>query len=257
MSRSRPIIVISVIAILVWAMFAPPKPVRYFKTTVATLLSTPLEIIEDSFDYFEKISRLAYVDTEKNELKHEIAELRNKLVKREEILLENRRLRELLGFKKDLNRPSIAASVIGRDPNSWSSVVFIDKGAPDGVTMDMVVISGEGLVGRVRESGKVISKVMLINDIDSKVGAVIQHSREAGLLVGTPQGECKIVYLPLDSEVKAGDKVMTSGTGGVYPKGLLIGEVIKVEKERGGLYGSATVKPACRLSKLEEVLCIK
>ena len=113
------------------------------------------------------------------------------------------------------------------------------------------------LVGRVREAGKVMSKVMLINDIESKVGAIIQKNRDQGLLVGTPEGRCKLIYLAMDSDVEKGDKVMTSGMGGIFPKGLLIGQVTDVDKEQGRLYRYAIVEPSSELSKLEEVLCIK
>ncbi len=257
MLKPRSIIVIVIIAILIWTMLAPPKPIQRLKMTAAGIIRLPFKIIDDSLDYFEKISRLPYIDSEKIQLRQAIAELQHRLINYEEIQLENKRLRELLGFKKEAGRSSIPASVIGRDPNNWSSVVFIDKGASDGIRNDMAVISGEGLVGRVREAGKSMSKVMLINDIDSKVGAIVQGSRDSGLMIGTPQGGCKLVYLSLDSEIEAGDKVMTSGLGGIYPKGLLIGEVEKTAKERVSLYKSAIIKPAGRLSKLEEVLCIE
>jgi len=255
--KPRSIIVIVIIAILIWTMFAPPKPIQHLKMACVNIIRPLLKIIDNSFDYFEKISRLPYIDSEKIELRRKIAELQNKLIKREEILLENQRLRELLGFKREIDRSSIPASVISRDPNNWSSVVFIDKGERDGITKDMIVISGEGLIGRVREAGRSMSKVMLINDIDSKVGAIVQDSREVGLLIGTPKGECKLVYLSLDSKLDAGDKILTSGMGGIYPKGLLIGEVEKVARERGGLYKFAIVRPSGKLSKLEEVLCIE
>ena len=121
----------------------------------------------------------------------------------------------------------------------------------------MVVVSGRSLVGRVRESGKTMSKVMLINDIDAKVGAIVQEGRDQGLLIGTPEGRCKLIYISLDSSVKEGDKILTSGMGGVYPKGILIGRVTKVAKEQGRLYKYAIVEPSSELAKLEEVLCIK
>ena len=257
MLRPRLIVVIVITAILIWAMFAPPEPVKHLKRAIYSTARSPLKALDNLFDYFKKISRLPYADSEKTGLKRRIVELQNKTVKLDEIALENERLRELLGFKKEIEKQSIPASVIGRDPNNWSSVVFIDKGRGDGIRNDMVVISGNGLIGRIREPGEAMSKVMLINDIDSKVGAIVQNSRETGLLTGTAQGECKLIYLSLESEVSAGDKVLTSGMGGIYPKGLLIGEIIKVAKEKGRLYKFAIIQPSGKFSKLEEVLCIE
>jgi len=127
----------------------------------------------------------------------------------------------------------------------------------DGIFKDMAVVSSQGLVGRVREVGKTFGKVMLINDVNSKVACLLQRTREQGLLVGTPEGRCKLIYLSLEDDIAKGDTVITSGTGSIYPKGMLIGEVVYVAKERGRLYKYAIVKPYAELSKIEEVLCIK
>jgi rod shape-determining protein MreC len=197
------------------------------------------------------------MDPEKEDLRRRISELENELVELEEIAHENKRLRNLLGFKQEIEKFSIPALVIGRDPSNWSSVVFIDGGARDGIAKDMVAISGKGLVGRIREVGDSMAKVMLINDIDSKVGAIVQRVREQGLLVGTTEGNCKLIYLSLDADIVIGDKVLTSGMGGVYPKGIFIGHVVEVAKEKGRLYKYAVVEPSSKLSKLEEVLCVE
>ncbi|GAG14037.1 unnamed protein product, partial [marine sediment metagenome] len=146
--------------------------------SLTNIASSPLKIISNFFNYINRISRLPYADSEKLKLKNKLRKLEKELAELEEVLLENKRLRDLLGFKQGFRKSSIPALVIGRDPNNWSSVVFIDKGVEDGIVKDMVVISGQGLVGRVRESGKAMAKVMLINDIDSKVGAIVQKSRE-------------------------------------------------------------------------------
>jgi len=225
--------------------------------SLANVARLPLKIASNSFNYISKISALPYRDREKLELKSRILELEKKLAESEEALLENERLRNLLGFKQKAEKYSIPALIIGRGPNNWSSVILIDKGKDDGIVNDMVVISGQGLVGRVRECGKAMSKVMLINDIDSKVGATAQRSRDQGLLIGTPEGRCKLIYLSLDSDVKKDDRILTSGMGGIYPKGILIGRVMRVAKERGRLYKYAIVNASSELSKLEEVLCIK
>ena len=257
MIKPRSIIVIVIIAIFIWTIFAPPQSLQQFRMRLTNIARSPLKIISSFFNYITRISQLPYVDNDKLAMKHKVRELEKELTELEEVLLENERLRNLLGFKQKARKSSIPALIIGRDPNNWSSVVYIDKGEDGGITKDMVVISGSGLVGRVRESGNAMAKVMLINDIDSKVGAIVQKSREQGLLVGTPGGDCKLVYLSLDSDINKGDKVLTSGMGGIYPKGVSIGQVVEVAKEKGRLYKYAIVEPSTELSKLEEVLCIK
>jgi rod shape-determining protein MreC len=238
-------------------MFAPPQSLQHLRISLSNIARLPLKVITRAFNYINSISQLPYLDSEKFALKSRVRELEKELVELNEVLSENERLRSLLGLKQALKKSSIPAMVIGRDPNNWSSVVFIDKGKNDGIVKDMVAISGQGLVGRVRELGKTMAKVMLINDIDSKVGAIVQRSREQGLLIGTAEGDCKLIYLSLDSDINKGDEVLTSGTGGIYPKGVLIGQVMEIEKEKARLYKYAIVKPSSELSKLEEVLCVK
>ncbi len=258
MIKPKIIIVIVFAAIFIWTMFASPPPflVR-LKTNLANVARFPLEIVSVSLNSLTDISRLFYFDKEKTGLKRKILILERDLVELREASLENKRLLGLLALKTATQRQSVAAIVIGRDPNNWASVVFIDKGKNNGIVKDMAVVSSQGLVGRVREVGKTLSKVLLINDVNSKVAGLIQRSREQGLLIGTPEGRCKLIYLSLEADVKPGDAVITSGSGSIYPKGMLIGEVVAIAKEKGRLYKYAIVKPYVELSKLEEVLCIK
>lgn len=257
MIKPKIIIVILVIAIFIWTMFAPPPFLIHLKMNLANVARFPLRIISLSLNSLNDISKMFYADSEKLELKRKVFSLERKMIELREVSQENKRLKSLLNLRTKSGKTAVAAMVIGRDPNNWASVVFIDKGKKDGVIKDMAVVSSQGLVGRVREIGQSFSKVMLINDVDSKVAGLLQRDREQGLLVGTPEGKCKLIYLSMEVDVAKGDIVLTSGTGSVYPKGMLVGEVIYVAKERGRLYKYAIVKPYAELSKLEEVLCIK
>lgn len=169
---------------------------------------------------------------------------------------ENARLRDLLNFQKVISYASIPATVIGRDPSNWSNSLVIDKGSLHGIKQSMVAISTRGLVGRVVEVGKYSSKVLLITDPNLRVGVLIRRNRDGGVMIGRPGGRCKVIYISLDSDAKAGDKVITAGFGRVFPKDILIGEIEKIGKEEGQLYKYAIVKPSQDLSKLEEILCI-
>ncbi len=170
---------------------------------------------------------------------------------------ENNRLKDLLGFRKAIPYTTVPAQVIGRDPSNWSNSLIIDKGVNYGIKKNMAVLSTKGLVGRVVEVGRYSAKILLISDPNSKVGAVIRRNRQGGILVGRPDGECKMVYIALDSDVAAGDLVITAGFGSIFPKGILIGKVTRIGKEPGRMYKYAIVRPSQDLSKLEEVLCIK
>jgi rod shape-determining protein MreC len=170
---------------------------------------------------------------------------------------ENKRLKGLLDFRKAIPYSTVPVQVIGRDPSNWSNSLIIDKGVNHGIKKNMAVLSTKGLVGRVVEVGRYSAKILLISDPNSKVGAVIRRNRQGGILVGRPDGECKMVYIALDSDVAPGDLVISAGFGSIFPKGILIGKVTRVGKEPGRMYKYAIVRPSQDLSRLEEVLCIK
>ena len=257
MTRSRTIVVTIIIALFIWTFFYFSRRVDELRAKTSEIIGLPVEVLTKSINYFNRLSLLSRSSKRVNDLEEEIRTLKKELIDAEEARLENERLRKLLNFKKNSFMASIPAFIIGRDPNNWSSVVFIDRGESDGIIKDMVVISGAGLVGRIREVGLERSKVMLINDVDSKVGAIIHQTRDQGLLIGAVDGRCKLIYLPMDTKTVVGDEILTSGMGGIFPKGISIGRIKEVEKERGRLYKYAIVEPASKLSRLEEVLCIK
>jgi rod shape-determining protein MreC len=169
---------------------------------------------------------------------------------------ENKRLTELLSFKKNTGYKVIAGRVIGRDPSNWSSVIIIDRGSSSGIKKGDVSINFLGLVGRVAEVNNSTCKIMLINDPALSVSAVNQRSRQEALVCGSMGGSLIMKYLPKDSDIKIQDVVITSGLTQNYPKGLLIGTVEDIAEDFSSLSRYAVIKPAVRLSDLEEVLVI-
>lgn len=190
-------------------------------------------------------------------LENQAALLTRATVQIKELLGENERLRKLLLFKSRFVYKSVAAEAIGRDQSSWDTFIIIDKGRRDGITPNMPVAKNEGLVGRVFEVGEGTSKVMLIDNPNSKIGAVVQRTREQGILIGVGRGLCKLIYLSYDTGAKPGDIVIAAKLGSLSMNGILIGEVIKVLKDAHSLYASAVVRPSSNLFKIEEVLCIE
>ena len=190
-------------------------------------------------------------------LEGKVAVLTKDNIQTKELFYENERLRKLLLFKSRSSAKSIAAEVIARDNSSWNTFLIIDKGKKDGVAPNMPVVKAEGLLGKVFEPGNSTSRIMLIDNPNSKISAAIQRTREQGALVGIGGGLCKIVYLSYDSDVKPGDVVIESELSSLPTKGALIGEVVKVLRDSHMLYTSAIVRPACNLFKIEEVLCVE
>jgi len=248
------VLVISALFLLVITSRTVTNPSRAGLTNA---VSPGLSVLNSISKIFKKIIPFASLRDERDVLKQKVAFLSRRIEETASVYSENLRLKELLNFKAALPYATIPAQVIGRDPSSWSSSVIINKGYLDGIRNNRAVISARGLVGRVAEVGKRSSKIMLITDLNSKVGVVITRNRQGGILTGRPDGKCRIMYIALDSDVAPGDKVMTAGLGNIFPKDILAGEVAGTYKEPGRLYKCAIVKTAQDLSKLEEVLCIR
>ena len=182
--------------------------------------------------------------------------MRQKIISLNEIYLENLRLKKLLSLKDSSPYKVIASSVIGRSADSWASAIIIDKGSYHGIKSGMPVITYAGLLGCISETARFTSKVLLISDPGFAVSAVIQRSRQEGLITGTLGANLIMRYLPDEPDIKVSDTIITSGLNEVYPKSLPIGTVIDVGNELSGLSRYAIVKPAVNLSNIEEVLVI-
>ncbi len=228
---------------------------------IRTQLTDSCSVALSSFDNIVSVSKrmipFAGLREENKLLQNQVDLLSRKMEEAKAISDENQRLRELLNFTKTVPYATVSAQVIGRDPTNWSNTIIIDKGAMHAIKQSKAVLSTKGLVGRVVEVGRYSGKVLLITDPSSKVGVLIQRNRQGGILVGRPDGKCKMIYISLDADVYPGDKIITAGFGNVFPKGILVGEVVKVDKEPARLYKYAIIKPAQDLSRLEEVLCIR
>lgn len=207
----------------------------------------------------EAFTRMKDLMTENEDLRkrtEELERIENEVLELQE---ENSRLRRILHFVERSPFEYIPAQVIGRSPDNWSSIIRIDKGEINGVTVDMPVVTDAGLVGRVTQVSRGVSVAMLLTDRESRVGAMIQGSRDTGIL-STDLDTKDLLYLRLfstDADVRVGDRVITSGLGVVFPEGLLIGRVVKVKTGEGGLIKYALVEPAVNLDRLEEVLLLK
>ena len=199
---------------------------------------------------------LVGLEKENKDLKRELQELKLQMNRYREADLANERLRALLNFKKSIATPLLPAQLVAFDPSGWFQTILIDKGRNDGVVLDMAVVSAEGLVGRVIGVGNHHAKVLLILDGNSAVDAYIQRSRARGVLVGLGRELCLLKYVQRNEDVQVGDKVISSGMGGVFPKGLLVGTVQEVVRGSSGLFQRVEVEPAVNFSRLEEVLVV-
>lgn len=167
----------------------------------------------------------------------------------------------MLDYKKSAPQfDFVTAAVVARDPGTWTNIIVINRGTAQGIAKDMPVVTSQGLVGNVVQAYSSTAKVQLILDPRSAVGALVQRpeSRVAAIVEGNGARPLspRMVNLARDADVIKGDQVITSGFGGIYPKGLMLGEVVDVVNEEGGLLKYAVLKPAVDFDRLEEVFVI-
>lgn len=189
------------------------------------------------------------------QLEVENRDLRARLNQVDEITLQNERLRKLLTFVDDIDRAALPAQVIGEDVSPWSRTIVINKGTRSGLRLGLAVVASEGVVGRVIKTSSHSSRVLLITDPSSAIATLVQRTRSRGISRGRGD-RLSVEYAEQDADIQSGDLLVTSGMGGVFPKGLPLGRVVSVEKGHFGLFQRIEAVPAADFSRLEEVLVI-
>jgi len=194
-------------------------------------------------------------------LRNEVEQLRGINLQANEALAENERLRKMIGYQQSAHQfDLVAARVIGRESDTWSRMIVIDRGTMNGIANDMPVITPQGLVGRVVEAGPNSSKVQLILDPRSSVGTIVQRaeSRVTGIVQGNMDNPTmpQMVNIPKNADVVEGDVIVTSGFGGIYPKGIIVGLVSSLKNDDGGLLKIGVLESAVDFQKLEDVMVI-
>jgi rod shape-determining protein MreC len=188
-------------------------------------------------------------------LEAEIGELRAELRRARESSQENVRLRRLLGMREELGASAIAATVVTGKRSGDAEMIVISRGRDDGVAKDLPVVAWGGAVGRVVAVAEGHCKVRLLTDPNSGVGALLQRNREHGVVFGRGDDRLDLLYVPGFSDVGRGDRVVTSGMDGIFPRGFGIGQVETIEPQAdGGL--KIGLEPEVDYGSLEEVLIL-
>ncbi|HHV62808.1 MAG TPA: rod shape-determining protein MreC [Firmicutes bacterium] len=195
---------------------------------------------------------------ENEELRMELARLQAEILQLKEYQRENERLRKLLDFDAQAPYKMMAARVIGRDPANWLSVLIINKGKKNGIQRNMAVVTFEGLVGRIISVTNTTATVLLITDPKSAVGGVLDRSRDLVLVEGQTMdpGLLSVKALTSDVDIRVGDSVISSGYGGIFPKGIMIGRISSISEGKYRVSKRAVAEPAVDFARLEEVLVI-
>lgn len=171
-----------------------------------------------------------------------------------EIAVENERLHRLLDFRQQLTGDLLTARVIGRDATDLSHTILLDRGEADGIAVGAAVVAPEGVVGQIFHVSPHAARVLLITDHNSGADALVQRSRVRGIAEGNVDGTIGLKFIKRTDDVQIGDKVVTSGLDGIFPKGFLIGEVTGVDKRGQSMFQSIDVTPVVSFGRLEEIM---
>ncbi|AXB82166.1 rod shape-determining protein MreC [Megasphaera hexanoica] len=226
-------------------------PFEYGASRIMDTLSSTFHIVDISLK-----NRIEWESLEK-----ENAELKERSVDYDEILAENKRYRELLDFKAAHRQFNVrAGSVISRDYGTWSNTMVIDIGSEDGIEENMAVVTPAGVVGFISDVYPHSSRVQLLTDPRTSIGAIVQRpeSRVSSVVRGNGNvpTEPQFVNIAKDADILEGDTLVTSGFGSIYPKGLYIGTIVSIHQDDNDFVKYAVIRPDVDFSKLEEVFVI-
>jgi len=252
-------------AFLLAALFLFPSQsqglLEYLDGPVGQLVRLPLEAVSSLdrgiSDLWRQYVALQGVEEENRRLQRDIEWFRAENAQLREAAAATRRLSALLQFKEHAQPTMVAAQVIGRDATNRYRSLILNKGESHGIQPDMGVITPSGVVGRVVKTTSATSVVLLVTDPNNAIAGLIQRTRDEGIVEGTVQGKVRLKYIPMLSGVRDGDRVVTSGLVGGFPRGLVIGTIIRIDKEEGALFQTAELTPEVDVNHVEEVLVIQ
>ena len=199
---------------------------------------------------------LTGVARENEELRREVATLRETIRLTREDQFENRRLKNLLGFSETIATRTVGARVVGHDVSPWFQGLFIDVGGEAGVEPGMAVVTPGGGVGRIHKVYRGLSEVILLTDGRFAADVIIERSRVRAIAEGTGGNVCSLKYVSPTQDVVAGDRVLFSGFDGSMPKGIFLGTVVSAQRPREGLFQHVRVVSAVNFLAVEEVLVV-
>lgn len=210
------------------------------------------------FAYFEDVK---ITKAQNEELNRRISELEQEILHIRQLEKENQELRDALKLKDQYDEYEfIGSSIIAKDPGNWFEIFTINCGSKDGIDVDSPVITAYGLVGRVCETDLLSSRVISLIDLDSTVSARFSNSRDTIIVRGDvnlkSKGLCRADYISPEMDIKPGDIVETSGLGGIFPKGIIIGKVEQIVRNEGQYDSYAIIRPIVDFKRLEEVIVL-
>lgn len=215
-----------------------------------------LSMKESLVSFVDHYFNLVNVSKENLVLRKEIENLKGELFIQKETLLENERLKKMFQFAEELKLEKVLAQVTGWDTSNEFKVLRVNKGASDGIKVMSPVVTMNGLVGYVYSVSDSFADILTILDQNNRVDAIVSRTRTHGILEGLSGFTCRLKHVPKSHEVEIGDEILTAGLGNIYPKGIKIGSITRVDKTNISLTQDIDITPSVDFQKLEEVLIL-
>lgn len=227
---------------------------RVVSFVTAPVMAAVNYTIDGAADIWNNYIYLVNLKDENEALKNAVAKLKEENNAVKERLITDNKLRDFFSFAESVPISFKASNVIGINNQEWFRTITIDKGTENGIRKNMAVLTSNGIVGRIIEVYPNSSKVLLSIDPRSNIDVIIQRSRIKGIAEGKGDNRLILKYVQQFEDVQIGDVVVSAGIGGVFPKGVMVGEVVKVEKTDDNFFKSIEIKTSVDFGKLEEVL---
>jgi len=260
------IIILSVTFLFIIGYSANRNKMSFVENGVGVTINSVQGLFYDGFykirDSFKFITNFSDVKKENEQLKKANSEFKIKALEYDSSIKENQRLKSMLKFSEQRNEYNyIGANIIGLSGNSFSDGFYINKGENKGIKKRMIAMTGEGLVGQVTSVGSNWSIVQCLSNENIAVAGRVERTRDNNGMVKGYKDEnnkllAQIERLSLDSAIKKGDVILTSGLGGIYPAGIRIGNVLSVYSDKGKVMKSAIIEPYVDFTKIEEVFIV-
>lgn len=254
------LLVVSLVVFVIYSAEGESGPIHTLQSGVGVAV-TPVSSVGVGIDSAEQAAETTLSDltadpSTMSELKEQNAQLRQMVSDLEEYRQEAQRLAGIQDLKDSYGIEGLTTRIIGISGDSWNRVLTIDKGSDDGISVGLPVMGSSGLVGQIKSVTATTAEVRLLQDASSGVAVLLQSSRAEGLLKGSADGLLYLVDIDEDVEVKVGDVVVTSGLGGGYFRGLIVGSVARIEEGNGQSVRQIVVSPNDTVSGLEEVMVV-
>ncbi len=221
---------------------------------VQKVIAAPFEAART---FWQNYISLIGVAAENQELRRRIAALEEERLQYQEALVASGHLAQIAALRDTFTMPMLPAEVVGQDASTWLRAILIDRGRHHGVYSGMPVVTEQGLAGLVTATSERAAKVMLLTDRQLAADGIVQRTRTRGIVRGVGNDQLEFEFVPGESSLQAGDVVMTSGLGGVYPKGLRIGEVMNVDEAPANRFlQRVRVRPSVEFNRMEQIFVL-